>query len=790
MSTFHIQKAISRTLMTSGLALATCSAAISAGFTPSEVSGHLPHGLPAAALAPEPALPAPASWPFDDAFPRTSGEYRLSGGAFFWSDFIYDDTGQGNFTYRVDNSGDNGADIFRAAIGLDPDNTYWRVDFNTLIDPDVPVLAWALDTDANPSTGTDNWPANAGVRSPGLEKVLIVSSRGAWLHDLAEDSIEDLVGAGASLDIDLDARSFVLTLPRTLLPAGGNWTARLAAGVADADGTGFADAPEADDGSANVYNAAFRSRQDEPFLVGGFESMATRYNNGAQSAALAEGDMSAFSAGIDWALLEARVETPEPVPTGFSTRWFVSSVETGQGLNPLARGTMGPPLGDAPFYGRVQPYTVYVPSTYDGTTPLPLSFLLHSGDRNHNGFGSDRQDEIYLPMCEERGSICVTPMGRGNNTWYLNEAELDVWEVWNRMAHAYALDPDGTTISGWSMGGVGTARFATNYPHLFAAAGIISGAGFYNTQGRRDQDGDELRAENLGQLPTYINSGPVDVAYGNTQRWDRGLEAAGVPYRANYYEDADHGQLGLWVGWDDVAAYFEEHAVPVSQVPAHIAFRWEPGDERPDLGMAVDRAYWLSGLRARDMSARWSRVEANIGVTATATLEEGDFMYGERTVEFRTQTLDWPEREGNTLTVSLENVGAIAIDLDRAGLELAENGSVSVETDGATILVLAREGRSQRFVLESGSHAIAPPLAPQDIATAADNGVTTVSWTRPEGVLEAAIDYVVRAEDGRLVCRTRGTSCSLGTLSDEPGSFSISAENVLGTTPPSPIALD
>jgi hypothetical protein len=53
----------------------------------------MPEGVPAAALRPEPELPAPDGWPFGEEFPRTCGTSRFAGGALFWTDFLYDDHG-------------------------------------------------------------------------------------------------------------------------------------------------------------------------------------------------------------------------------------------------------------------------------------------------------------------------------------------------------------------------------------------------------------------------------------------------------------------------------------------------------------------------------------------------------------------------------------------------------------------------------------------------------------------------------------------------------------------------
>ena len=92
----------------------------------------MPEGVPAAALRPEPALPAPAEWPFGEEFPRTCGTSRFAGGALFWTDFLYDDHGatgvlvdiptgglvppRGTYVYPAGPAARNGADIFRVAV--------------------------------------------------------------------------------------------------------------------------------------------------------------------------------------------------------------------------------------------------------------------------------------------------------------------------------------------------------------------------------------------------------------------------------------------------------------------------------------------------------------------------------------------------------------------------------------------------------------------------------------------------------------------------------------------------
>ena len=69
----------------------------------------------------------------------------------------------------------------------------------------------------------------------------------------------------------------------------------------------------------------------------------------------------------------------------------------------------------------------------------------------------------------------ITPEGRGPDGWYYGHAGADTFEVWADVARRYRLDPGWTAISGYSMGGYGTYKFATQYPDLFARANPVVG---------------------------------------------------------------------------------------------------------------------------------------------------------------------------------------------------------------------------------------------------------------------------------------------------------------------------
>lgn len=692
---------------TAGAAIAAAVAIGAPASADEEAPAGVPSAAPPAAFFDEPVLPAPDGWPLSEGFPRTSGTARYDDGALLWTDWLYDDTGDGSFTYRDEAAVANGADVFRAAVGVHRDRSFWRVDWNTLVDPDLPLAVWGLDMDDDAGTGTAIWPAGAGVSSPGIDAFLVVSSRGIRLEDVAAGTSRDLAEHGAEVVVDEDARSFVVSIPRSALRVNGTWTVRLATGVADESGQDFA--PPPGDPESRVYNAAFRTNaQEDANREGG--QMATSWNNGAQSEALSTGDISPFSMRLDWSRLVRGEIEPEPSPTGFSVRWYGSSVELGQGLHPEARQPQGqPPTADPRVYGRVQPYTVYVPAAYDPSAPVPLTLLLHGGGGNHNGFRGPDESVLHTAVCEDRGSICVAPLGRGDGTWYVNEAELDVWEVWNRVSRTYAIDPDRTTVAGWSMGGVGATRLAVNHPDVFAGVGIVSGAGYMSAVAGRDGAEDPLRVENLGALRVFMDAGTADIAEQNTRDWEAAFQDAGVPYRAHYYAEATHGHFGV-VGWPEFADRVDGAVRETS--PPRIAYRWDPREDRDDLGIAMDSAYWVDELEARDEEARWSRLVARSGALDTVvtepTVRESSAEYAGRATEVRELVREevGEAEPTNDLDLDLTNIASASVDLDAAGFVRAERVVVHVATDGPTDLVLRGAGVVQGVSVDAGRHRI------------------------------------------------------------------------------------
>ncbi|MDT5351449.1 MAG: hypothetical protein QOH91_4736 [Mycobacterium sp.] len=697
----------------------------------------MPEGVPPAARRPEPQLPAPAGWPFGEEFPRTCGAGRMAGGALFWTDFLYDDHGatglpvgdlkiqappRGTYVYPDGPAARNGADIFRVAIGLTESHTWWRIDWNTLLDASVPVALFTFDTD-RAAAKSEEWPFGAGVRSAGIDMALLVSGRGARLIDLTTQ-----VTTPIEHSVDLPARSFLAQVPRSLIEPTGSWTVRLAAGLANVAGDGFAAVPAghgALPGQPNVYNVAFRTNAQEPPYL-------NFWSDSAQAAALTSGDVSKFSVAVAWDELAARETTPEPVITGPSTRWYVSSVELGQGV------TGDDILSSRPqFLGRVQPYSICLPSTYTPGRALPLTLLLHSLALGQTQFAAI-DPRLLRQVCEGRDSVVITPLARGPSTWYFDAGELDVWEVWARVAEQLGTDPNRTVISGYSMGGYAAYKLGLAYPAVFAQAVVLAGPPAcgvrlipdvdipadldLNSHCAREGDTWKLLV-NARWLPYVIAHGLVDelVPFASAAEQVLELDRLGYRHRFTVYPLEDHI---AWVLQDKFEDPIKHMGTGVRQAdPGHITFAWYPQLVRADLGIGPHQVWWLSELAAdpavvarRGAIAQVeARSYARPDPTHTIRHHRGFIPHFDPTPGLYSE-LDWqvgpPVGPLPYLTLQLTGVASLAVDVKRAGLASLPSSTITVATDTAvqiTLLALPAGAEVHLDGQPSGATVAVPP---------------------------------------------------------------------------------
>jgi hypothetical protein len=139
----------------------------------------------------------------------------------------------------------------------------------------------------------------------------------------------------------------------------------------------------------------------------------------------------------------------------------------------------------SPLDGRLQPYALYLPKSWRGSRAWPLHVALHP-----SGFspmltlrlamgkpmaGGKRLSERRLPRFVNRGAIVVAPYGyRGTGGRY--QGKVDVLEVISRVQKRYGTHPQRVTLSGGSLGGLGSFHIGLRMPDRFNA--IIPMAGY------------------------------------------------------------------------------------------------------------------------------------------------------------------------------------------------------------------------------------------------------------------------------------------------------------------------
>jgi hypothetical protein len=724
----------------------------------------LPAGAATAARSPEPALPVPGGWPFPDAFSRTSGTGRLIRGALEWSDWVYDDYGasspegaplntityngalspaQGDYVYPSGGADNDGADIFRAAVGLTRKDTIWRVDWNTLADPSVPIAEWTFDTDHNAHTGTSVWPADANVSSPGIDKALVVSATGAELIDATGKTI-----ATFRPTVDQASRSFLVTIPRSVLPVRGTWRIRLAAGLANKAGTQFA-VPTLSGGipassrAPRVYNITFRTAAQEPpiFTDGQTDAQVARLRSELQGSpilgaygadgvtslvtgnfwgeddqadTLASGNVSKFSELVKWKQLATKKTTAAPLVKGYSDRWYVTDVSLGQGVDDSNNANPA-------YLGRVQPYAVYVPTSYTGRTPLPLTWILHSLDVNYNQYGALDPRQIQ-EECQARDSICVSPEGFGPAGDWAGEAEHDFWQVWRQVALGYRLDAERTVISGYSMGGLGSFTIGETYPEDFSEAMPLDGVLDDSCIGTD-------RAANARWEPYVISNAVADELSVYPAAAAEAAEFAGAGDRYTLFSTTmpEHNATAASDGFSTQIAAL--HGTPSATTdPGTISYTWCSNVVDPTLGLGPTSVYWLSRPTQRSTSST-SQITADDGAIATPPETE-------QTATSVANPSDAPPmlvltgswRPGvtpapaQTLSLDLTNVGSLTVDTQAAKLP---KGAATVTTDGATGLSLTNLAAGT-VVTAAGKTVVSDSNGTATVDL--PDGTTAVSW--------------------------------------------------------------
>src|SRR4051794_16700233 len=606
------------------LALPAAASAASAGSLPSVASGARPgpdllYSDPPAA----PQLENAAPWKAPPILVSGATAYR--DGEFLYQDFLYDDHGAAGtqdpsdpFNNDVENmfapkhgtlsypTGDafasNAADLVELRVRPLADATAFRVTLNTLKDPAATAFTIALGSSPEPLP----WPHDAGVRSPAA-LFLTVHGSDAELLDAATGKP---VSPASSASVDLARRQIDVRVPHGAWDPGTSVVSMAAGvGVWDAATKGYAvpgpvataTAPGgASRSGAALFNMAFRTSEPVPHIYDpgiantiveghvGVTADGSWWRERRQGDILASGDVSAFTARVDFGKLAHRTDDDSGVPrTGHIDRIFPSRFVFGQGIDYNRKCILSTEAEcTGRLIGQLQPYALYVPAKPVPAKGYGLVISMHGLSANYNEFlGSHEAEQLGE---RGQGSILAAPEGRGPDGSYESYAEADVFEMWNDVARHYPLDPELTDVTGYSMGGGGTYRLASRWPDLFARAFPIVGP---------PTSADTFRS--LRNVPVMAWYAQTDELVGPEMSEEAFLNAQQAAIRYDHWivTPGGHITIGNNDEFSPAAAFLGDHTG--DRDPAHVSYFLDLGAD-PKVVRPSDHAYWLSAMKPRD----------------------------------------------------------------------------------------------------------------------------------------------------------------------------------------------
>ncbi len=195
----------------------------------------------------------------------------------------------------------------------------------------------------------------------------------------------------------------------------------------------------------------------------------------------------------------------------------------------------------SPLDGKLTEFAMYVPPDFDPEKKYPLIVALHGmnghpmqmlqwlfghDDPMHDGNWEDRHPRREL---ERLNAIVVAPDGHFN-TMYRDLGEEDVMRVTDWAMEHYPVDEARVTITGPSMGGIGTAACALHHPDRFAAAEPLCGYHSYFVRGDiggrsmkpwehfiAEERSNSMWAENGLYIPMFVVHGTQDLPEENSK---------------------------------------------------------------------------------------------------------------------------------------------------------------------------------------------------------------------------------------------------------------------------------
>lgn len=678
--------------------------------------------------------PAPFEWGGAETF--VPGTAAYADGEWAYTDYVYDDEGAtGAFDYPEGTAG-NEADIAIVRIALDGDVVRYRFDLNTLLVPDSTVVALAVDTDCDATTGAAEWPYAADVSTPGWDHVVTAWGTGGTVT-AADGTTTDV-----PVTVDVDANTIDIEVARSVVnPVSRAWCYRGGSGLWDATTSTWAE--QGDETQPDIINLLFRNRLHDGGTDATDENSSGGFQVQKQAAALTSGDLTPFVRAVDFDLLARgeNVAPPEVTEDHNFTRIYASAAFP----NARPEGISSSGVQNFLYNGRYQPYILFVPATYWAglPEPAPMAPMLHGWRGNHRSFNPSADGAFWQKVVRPNRMLVAKALGRGQEVWYEHLGELDTLEIIEDVKRHYAIDDDRVFLGGTSMGGLGTIKIASAHPDVFAGVfpsvpPMSDRAQGYALPQNNDWDLTTM-VPSFRNVPVRNFTGTYDalVPAGNdSRRFCDALRA--LVYDHDCWRDL-HPSTGTHQGFEDeradqIAELLATHRRVVDPdrvtYASHPAFRAQAANVGISHLLPYDHAYWVSGIE-------WTEVPDDPGCQLQGSpsctespgipdfptdggtprrLVSGD---GVSTIDVRTfgrgggdpvatEIEDDPSptlvREGLVLTpgelveernaFSLAVVGVLGLDLDLARMALTFSEPLTAELvgDGDLALGLVGEG--------------------------------------------------------------------------------------------------
>lgn len=522
----------------------------------------------------------------DEEWPQVaamgSGTAGYAAGSWAYEDYVYDST--------AGTSGNSG-DLAVLQIMLTDDAVRYVAKLNSYVAEDPTLVALAVDTDCDDSTGGGEWPNGSGLSTDGWEFIVQAGDDGAHL----------LLADGSQLPIESAARHdtnvIEFDVPRSFAdPAHQHWCYRGAVGL----GT---------DSWSQTTNLIFRNRTFDQGTAATDENESTdTFQAEKQSAALQSGNFVDFRREVDFNLIAGGATVvPNPPP---GSLYFTRIYDTPDFPNALPEGVhQGQNSISATLKnGRFQPYSIYVPQSYrDDPRPAPMLPLLHGITATHRNHGWTLDGGAFWTDVVEANRIIVPfPFGRGEESWYEHVGEVDVLAVIQDVKDHFHIDETKQFLGGASMGGLGALKIAEEHPDLFAGLILSVPPMSDRTQGyvvpeNNDYDLVALAGSlrNIPVLDLYGALDPIVPPDVNSERFCDKLAELAYDHDCWLDETGSHSSF-YNPRFAEIKHMIEGHSLV--RDPAHVSFQVHPAFRRQanDAGVSAllpyDRAYWVTGI--------------------------------------------------------------------------------------------------------------------------------------------------------------------------------------------------